>query len=275
MVDDSTITSHIKRIRRKFAAVDPALRPHSHRLRHGLPVAARKLTVRLPALGLRSRIALVALALTRHPLGGLRLRAGDGAACCARTRSSNSSRPRAAWRPRSRTVPASSRRRPRPPRAPRRRRARPPSTRGSSSPASRAPGLRIWVVDNKLQLVAVAGDLKGPPPAAPGSVTFGPLERVVHLALRPLFERLHATAPARRPRNSSRATSSSAGASSSARSTARRRGAAGPLPAGARSSSPSRTRCGSASPSWAPSWSRRTRTPSSRCATALSSSSPP
>ena len=57
------------------------------------------------------------------------------------------------------------------------------------------PGLRIWVVDNKLKLVAVAGDLKGPPPAAPGSVTFGPLERVVHLALRPLFERLHATAP--------------------------------------------------------------------------------
>ncbi len=58
------------------------------------------------------------------------------------------------------------------------------------------PGLRIWVVDNKLKLVAVAGDLKGPPPAAPGSVTFGPLERVVHLALRPLFERLHATGPA-------------------------------------------------------------------------------
>ncbi len=52
-------------------------------------------------------------------------------------------------------------------------------------------GLRIWVVDNKLWLVAVAGDLKAPPPSAAGSVTFGPLERLVHAALRPVFERLH------------------------------------------------------------------------------------
>ena len=53
------------------------------------------------------------------------------------------------------------------------------------------PGLRIWVVDRKLWLVAVAGDLEAPPPAAPGSVTFGPLEAVVHAALRPVFDRLH------------------------------------------------------------------------------------
>ena len=53
------------------------------------------------------------------------------------------------------------------------------------------PGLRIWVVDKKLWLVAVAGDLRAPPPAAVGSVTFGPLERLAHAALQPLFERLH------------------------------------------------------------------------------------
>src|SRR5262249_7539668 len=53
------------------------------------------------------------------------------------------------------------------------------------------PGLRIWGVDRKLWLVAVAGDLKGPLPAAPGSVTFGPLEGVVQAALRPIYERLY------------------------------------------------------------------------------------
>ncbi|HKA42186.1 MAG TPA: ATP-binding protein [Burkholderiales bacterium] len=53
------------------------------------------------------------------------------------------------------------------------------------------PGLRIWVVDRKLWLVAVAGDLKGPLPAAPGSVTFGPLEGAVQAALRPIYERLY------------------------------------------------------------------------------------
>jgi dedicated sortase system histidine kinase len=53
------------------------------------------------------------------------------------------------------------------------------------------PGLRIWVVDKKLWLMAVAGDLRTPPPAAAGSVTFGPLERFVHAALSPVFERVH------------------------------------------------------------------------------------
>jgi len=50
-------------------------------------------------------------------------------------------------------------------------------------------GLRIWVIDRKLNLVAVAGSLETPRPADADNVTFGPLERLAHLALRPLFER--------------------------------------------------------------------------------------
>src|SRR5262249_61712290 len=50
------------------------------------------------------------------------------------------------------------------------------------------PGLRIWVVDRKLWLVAVAGDLKGPLPAAPGSPTFGPPQGGGQAAPRPVHE---------------------------------------------------------------------------------------
>ena len=50
-------------------------------------------------------------------------------------------------------------------------------------------GLRIWVVDRKLDLVAVAGSLGTPGPAEADTVAFGPLERLARLALRPLFER--------------------------------------------------------------------------------------
>ncbi len=38
VVDDSTITSHVKRIRRKFLAADPAFALHRDGLRHGLPL---------------------------------------------------------------------------------------------------------------------------------------------------------------------------------------------------------------------------------------------
>ena len=38
VVDDSTITSHIKRIRQKFLAARSGLRLHRDRIRHGLPV---------------------------------------------------------------------------------------------------------------------------------------------------------------------------------------------------------------------------------------------
>lgn len=51
-------------------------------------------------------------------------------------------------------------------------------------------GLRIWVVDSRLNLVAVAGNLDTPPPAAAEEFTFGMLERLVHRALRPVFERV-------------------------------------------------------------------------------------
>lgn len=50
-------------------------------------------------------------------------------------------------------------------------------------------GVRIWVVDGKLRLVAVAGSLEASSPLPPGAETFGVLERLVRAALRPLFER--------------------------------------------------------------------------------------
>jgi dedicated sortase system histidine kinase len=51
------------------------------------------------------------------------------------------------------------------------------------------PGLRIWVIDRRLKLVAAAGSLDQPPPQSAAAV-FGPIERAVHVALRPLFERM-------------------------------------------------------------------------------------
>jgi dedicated sortase system histidine kinase len=50
-------------------------------------------------------------------------------------------------------------------------------------------GLRIWVIDSKLSLIGTAGDLGAPPPAGDDAVTFGPVERAVRAALRPVFER--------------------------------------------------------------------------------------
>ena len=38
VLDDNTITSHIKRIRRKFQAVEPAFDGIADRVRHGVPV---------------------------------------------------------------------------------------------------------------------------------------------------------------------------------------------------------------------------------------------
>ena len=54
------------------------------------------------------------------------------------------------------------------------------------------PGLRIWVIDSKLKLVAAAGSLDAPAPQSASSV-FGPIERAVHFALQPLFERMFRT----------------------------------------------------------------------------------
>ncbi|MGH8621652.1 MAG: ATP-binding protein [Burkholderiales bacterium] len=51
-------------------------------------------------------------------------------------------------------------------------------------------GLRIWVIDSKLNLVATSGDLGAPPSTAGETVTFGPVEKLVRMALRPLFERV-------------------------------------------------------------------------------------
>lgn len=51
-------------------------------------------------------------------------------------------------------------------------------------------GLRIWVVDSKLRLVAVAGSLEAKPPAAADATTFGPLERLARTALKPVLGRV-------------------------------------------------------------------------------------
>ncbi len=51
-------------------------------------------------------------------------------------------------------------------------------------------GLRIWVIDSKLSLIGAAGDLGTPAPAADDTVTFGPVEKAVRAALRPVFERV-------------------------------------------------------------------------------------
>lgn len=51
-------------------------------------------------------------------------------------------------------------------------------------------GLRIWVIDTKLQLVATAGNLDNKQKYAGSAVSFGPLEKVVNAALQPLFRRM-------------------------------------------------------------------------------------
>jgi two-component system sensor histidine kinase ChvG len=56
-------------------------------------------------------------------------------------------------------------------------------------------GLRIWVVDRKLDLVATAGSLEAVRADAADTLAFGPVERLVHWALRPLFERVLRTPP--------------------------------------------------------------------------------
>ncbi len=52
------------------------------------------------------------------------------------------------------------------------------------------PGLRLWVLDSRMRLVATAGTLDAGAPAPGKDTSFGPVERFVHAALRPLFERV-------------------------------------------------------------------------------------
>ena len=51
-------------------------------------------------------------------------------------------------------------------------------------------GLRIWVVDSKLQLVATAGNLDNKQKYSGNSASFGPLEKLVNGVLQPLFTRM-------------------------------------------------------------------------------------
>jgi dedicated sortase system histidine kinase len=56
------------------------------------------------------------------------------------------------------------------------------------------PGLRLWVLDARMRIVATAGNLDAGPPPSQDDTGFGPVERLVHRALRPVFERV-LTAP--------------------------------------------------------------------------------
>ncbi len=51
-------------------------------------------------------------------------------------------------------------------------------------------GLRIWVIDTKLQLVATAGNLDNKQKYSGSAASFGPLEKMVNAALQPLFKRM-------------------------------------------------------------------------------------
>lgn len=51
-------------------------------------------------------------------------------------------------------------------------------------------GSRIWVVDSRLRLVAVAGSFKNAPASDAGNLAFGPLERAVRAPLRLLFDQM-------------------------------------------------------------------------------------
>ena len=51
-------------------------------------------------------------------------------------------------------------------------------------------GLRIWVIDTKLQLVATAGTLDSKHKLEGDSASFGPLEKLVNAALQPMFKRM-------------------------------------------------------------------------------------
>ncbi|MBI3917627.1 MAG: hypothetical protein HY322_11540 [Betaproteobacteria bacterium] len=145
----------------------------------------------LPALGLRSKLVLIALVLLVMPWAGyayvrameqlLRENQEQQLAATARTVAVALQD-----RPRLLTPPAGT------------------ATEGEPTAATvhdeaktllaglARPGLRIWVIDSKLKLVAAAGSLDAPaPPGAPP--VFGPIERAVHFALRPLFERMFRT----------------------------------------------------------------------------------
>ncbi len=56
-------------------------------------------------------------------------------------------------------------------------------------------GSRIWLLDSKLHLVAVAGSIDNAPPQSPGTLAFGALERMVRAPLQLLFDRLHEHTP--------------------------------------------------------------------------------
>jgi two-component system, OmpR family, sensor histidine kinase ChvG len=152
-------------------------------------VESRKLTGILPALGLRARIALVALVLLVIPWVGYTyvtaierlLREGQQKQIVSTARAVA-----IALQDRPRLLEL---------------RAGVPD--GAAADQVRLlvaglarPGLRIWVVDGKLNLVAAAGNLAISGPPIPGPSTFGPLERVVHYALRPVFERVLRAPPA-------------------------------------------------------------------------------
>ena len=69
VLDDNTITSHVKRIRRKFQAIDPKFDARADRLRHGLPLGR---IAHEPRMSLRLKLLLLGLATLVLPWAGCR-----------------------------------------------------------------------------------------------------------------------------------------------------------------------------------------------------------
>jgi len=153
-------------------------------------VESRRLTGALPALGLRAKIALAALVLLVIPWAGYSfvnsmermLRENQQRQVVATARAvATALQDRERLLDLRAAVPVE---------------GGPPATSEATEEvrlllASLArAGLRIWVVDSKLRLVAVAGSLDAKPPADAGAATFGPLERLARRALKPVLERV-------------------------------------------------------------------------------------
>ena len=67
VLDDNTITSHVKRIRRKFQAAGSEVRRHPDRVRHGLSLGG---VTGAPSMSLRLKLLLLGLATLVLPLAG-------------------------------------------------------------------------------------------------------------------------------------------------------------------------------------------------------------
>ncbi len=105
VVDDSTVTSHVKRDPEEVPRAGSRLRPHRERLRDGLPLEGGVAPCACPGLrvGIPLKLLLVSSLLLLIPWLGPAVRPRAGAAAARGAGAGRSSRPRARWRPRSTT----------------------------------------------------------------------------------------------------------------------------------------------------------------------------